>query len=562
MDNEITKNFIENLIDEDNEANTYGKRVHTRFPPEPNGYLHIGHAKSICLNFGIAKKYGGLTNLRFDDTNPSKENVEYVNSIKEDVKWLGFTWDDRMFYASNYFDKLYEYAVKLIKLGKAYVDDLSGDEIREYRGTFNTPGKESPYRNRSVEENLQLFTEMKDGKYGDGEKVLRAKIDMASPNLNMRDPVLYRIVHAPHHRTGNKWCIYPMYDFAHPVSDAIERITHSICTLEFEAHRPLYNWVLEEWDDPEGQKPRQIEFARLNVTHMITSKRKLRTLVEKGIVSGWDDPRMPTISGIRRRGYTPESIRDFCERIGVAKADSMVDISLLEYCIREDLKMKAPRLMTVIDPLKVVITNYPDGQTETMIADNNQENEAMGTRDITFSKTIYIERSDFMEVPVKKFFRLAPGKEVRLKYAYIIKCEDVIKDADGNIVELHCTYDSESKSGSGANANRKVKGTLHWVNAADAVDVETRVYDYLFNDQNDEEGDSKDFLSQINSDSLHIFHSKGEAALASYHTGDKFQFLRQGYFVIDPDTTADHIVVNRIVGLRDTWAKMQKQKKN
>lgn len=563
MDNEITKNFIENLIDEDNEANTYGKRVHTRFPPEPNGYLHIGHAKSICLNFGIAKKYGGLTNLRFDDTNPSKENVEYVNSIKEDVKWLGFTWDDRMFYASNYFDKLYEYAVKLIKLGKAYVDDLSGDEIREYRGTFNTPGKESPYRNRSVEENLQLFTEMKNGKYGDGEKVLRAKIDMASPNLNMRDPVLYRIVHAPHHRTGNKWCIYPMYDFAHPVSDAIERITHSICTLEFEDHRPLYNWVLENWDDPEGQKPRQIEFARLNVTHMITSKRKLRTLVEKGIVSGWDDPRMPTISGIRRRGYTPEAIRDFCERIGVAKADSMVDISLLEYCIREDLKMKAPRLMTVIDPLKVVITNYPDGQTEMMTADNNQENEAMGTRDMTFSKTIYIERSDFMEVPVKKFFRLAPGKEVRLKYAYIIKCEDVIKDDDGNIVELHCTYDPESKSGSGANANRKVKGTLHWVNAANAVDVETRVYDYLFNDQNDdEESDSKDFLSQINPDSLHIFHSKGEAALASYHAGDKFQFLRQGYFVIDPDTTADHIVVNRIVGLRDTWAKMQKQKKN
>ena len=563
MDNEITKNFIENLIDEDNEANTYGKRVHTRFPPEPNGYLHIGHAKSICLNFGIAKKYGGLTNLRFDDTNPSKENVEYVNSIKEDVKWLGFTWDDRMFYASNYFDKLYEYAVKLIKLGKAYVDDLSGDEIREYRGTFNTPGKESPYRNRSVEENLQLFTEMKNGKYGDGEKVLRAKIDMASPNLNMRDPVLYRIVHAPHHRTGNKWCIYPMYDFAHPVSDAIERITHSICTLEFEDHRPLYNWVLENWDDPEGQKPRQIEFARLNVTHMITSKRKLRTLVEKGIVSGWDDPRMPTISGIRRRGYTPEAIRDFCERIGVAKADSMVDISLLEYCIREDLKMKAPRLMTVIDPLKVVITNYPDGQTEMMTADNNQENEAMGTRDMTFSKTIYIERSDFMEVPVKKFFRLAPGKEVRLKYAYIIKCEDVIKDDDGNIVELHCTYDPESKSGSGANANRKVKGTLHWVNAADAVDVETRVYDYLFNDQNDdEESDSKDFLSQINPDSLHVFHSKGEAAWASHHAGDKFQVLRQGYFVIDPDTTADHIVVNRIVGLRDTWAKMQKQKKN
>jgi glutaminyl-tRNA synthetase len=561
MDNEITKNFIENIIDEDNEKNTYGKRIHTRFPPEPNGYLHIGHAKSICLNFGIAKKYGGITNLRFDDTNPSKEDVEYVNSIKEDVQWLGFTWDDRMFYASDYFDTLYNYAVKLIKLGKAYVDDLSGDEIREYRGTFSTPGKESPYRSRSVEENLKLFAEMKEGKYGDGEKVLRAKIDMASPNLNMRDPVLYRIVHAHHHRTGDKWCIYPMYDFAHPVSDAIERITHSICTLEFEDHRPLYNWVLEEWDDPEGQKPRQIEFARLNVTNMITSKRKLRTLVEKGIVSGWDDPRMPTISGIRRRGYTPEAIRDFCERIGVAKADSMVDISLLEYCIREDLKLKAPRLMTVIDPLKVVITNYPDGQTETITAENNQENEAMGTRQITFSKTIYIEKNDFMEEPVKKFFRLAPGKEVRLKYSYIIKCEDVVKDEAGNIVELHCTYDPESKSGSGANAGRKVKGTLHWVNAEDAVDVETRVYDYLFktDESDDAEGDKKDFLSQINPDSLETFASKGEAALASYHAGDKFQFLRQGYFVIDKDSTPERLVVNRIVGLRDTWAKMQKK---
>ena len=561
MDNETTKNFIENIIDEDNEKNTYGKRVHTRFPPEPNGYLHLGHAKSICLNFGIAKKYGGLTNLRFDDTNPSKENTEYVESIKRDVKWLGFDWDDRMFYASDYFDKLYEYAKKLIRLGKAYVDDLSGDEIREYRGTFNTPGKESPYRNRSVEENLQLFEEMKDGKYADGEKVLRAKIDMASPNLNMRDPVIYRIVHASHHRTGDKWCIYPMYDFAHPVSDAIERITHSICTLEFEAHRPLYNWVLEDWDDPEGQKPRQIEFARLNVTNMITSKRKLRLLVEKGIVSGWDDQRMPTISGIRRRGYTSESIRDFCERIGVAKADSLVDISLLEYCIREDLKLKAPRLMTVIDPIKVVLTNYPDGKTETMTADNNQENEAMGTREMTFSKNLYIERNDFMEEPVKKFFRLAPGKEVRLKYAYIIKCEEVIKDEDGNIVELHCTYDPESKSGSGANANRKVKGTLHWVNAEDAVDVETRVYDYLLKDDgSEEEGESKDFLDQINPHSLDVYHSKAEKTLATYHVGDKFQFLRQGYFVIDPDTTADHFVVNRIVGLRDTWAKMQKKK--
>lgn len=558
MDNETTKNFIETIIDDDNEKNTYGNRVHTRFPPEPNGYLHLGHAKSICLNFGIAKKYGGLTNLRFDDTNPSKENTEYVDSIKRDVKWLGFDWDDRMFFASDYFDKLYEYAKKLITLGKAYVDDLSGDEIRAYRGTFNEPGKESPYRNRSVEENLKLFEEMKDGKYADGEKVLRAKIDMASPNLNMRDPILYRIVHAEHHRTGDKWCIYPMYDLAHPVSDAIERITHSICTLEFEAHRPLYNWVLEDWEDPEGQKPRQIEFARLNVTNMITSKRKLRTLVEKGIVSGWDDPRMPTISGIRRRGYTPEAIRDFCERIGVAKADNMVEMALLEYCIREDLKMKAPRLMTVIDPIKVVLTNYPDGQTEQMKADNNQENEAMGMRDMTFSKHLYIERGDFMEEPVKKFFRLAPGKEVRLKYAYIIKCEEVVKDDAGNIVELRCTYDPESKSGSGANADRKVKGTLHWVNAEDAVDVETRVYDSLLRQEDGD--DSKDFLDQINPDSLVVYHSKAEKALAEYKAGDKFQFLRQGYFVIDPDTTADHMVVNRIVGLRDTWAKMQKQK--
>ncbi|KMO87341.1 glutamate--tRNA ligase [Megasphaera cerevisiae DSM 20462] len=560
MDNEITKNFIENIIDEDNESNTYEKRVHTRFPPEPNGYLHIGHAKSICLNFGIAQKYGGLTNLRFDDTNPSKENVEYVNSIKEDVQWLGFTWDDRLFYTSDYFDKIYTYAIKLICLGKAYVDDLTSDEIREYRGNFSKPGKESPCRNRSVEENLKLFEEMKDGKYADGEKVLRAKIDMASPNINMRDPVIYRIVHAPHHRTGTKWCIYPMYDFAHPVSDAIERITHSICTLEFEDHRPLYNWCLENWEDADGQIPRQIEFARLNVTNMVMSKRKLRVLVEKGIVSGWDDPRMPTIAGIRRRGYTPEAIRDFCDRIGVAKADSTVDISLLEYCIREDLKMKAPRIMTVIDPIKVVIMNYPVGQTETMTAENNQENEAMGTREMTFSRTIYIERNDFMEIPVKKFFRLSPGKEVRLKYAYIIKCEEVIKDADGVIVELHCTYDPESKSGSGINANRKVKGTLHWVNAADAVDVETRIYDYLLKSNGEEETDNGDFLAQINPHSLDVYHSKAEAYILQYHPGDKFQFLRQGYFVLDADTSATHMVVNRIVGLRDTWAKMQKNK--
>lgn len=557
MEQEKNKNFIESIIEKDIQEKKYGDRIHTRFPPEPNGYLHIGHAKSICLNFGIAKRYGGITNLRFDDTNPSKEDTEYVNSIKEDVEWLGFSWDDRMFYASDYFPILYDYAVKLISLGKAYVDDLSGEEIHAYRGTFNEPGKESPYRDRSVEENLRLFQEMKEGKYQDGEKVLRAKIDMASPNLNMRDPVLYRILHASHHRTGNTWCIYPMYDFAHPVSDAIERITHSICTLEFEAHRPLYNWVLKDWEDPEGQKPQQIEFARLNVTHMITSKRKLRALVEKGVVRGWDDPRMPTISGIRRRGYTPASIRDFCERIGVAKADSMVDSALLEYCIREDLKLKVPRIMTVIDPIKVVLVDYPEGKTETLIADNNQENESMGQRKITFSRELYIERQDFMEEPVRKFFRLAPGKEVRLKYAYIIKCERVLKDEQGNIIEIYCTHDPESKSGTGENANRKVKGTLHWVSAVDAVDITTRMYDYLLTD-NEEDGD-KDILEQINPQSLVEYQSKAEAYIKEFKQGNSFQFLRQGYFVIDPDTTSDHIVVNRIVGLRDTWAKMQKK---
>lgn len=564
MGTEIAKNFIENFIDEDFKSNRYGQRFVTRFPPEPNGYLHIGHAKSICLNFGLAQKYGGITNLRFDDTNPTKETVEYVDNIMNDVKWLGFDWGDRLYFTSDYFDILYNYAIKLIKLGKAYVDDLSKEEIKEYRGTFNTPGKESPYRNRSVEENLRLFEEMKAGKYADGEKVLRAKIDMASPNINMRDPVIYRIFHASHHRTGDKWCIYPMYDFAHPVSDAIERVTHSICTLEYEDHRPLYEWCIQDWEDPEGQLPRQIEFARLNVTKMVMSKRKLRVLVEKGIVSGWDDPRMPTIAGIRRRGYTPESIRDFCDRIGVAKADSVVDISLLEYCIREDLKLKAPRIMTVIDPIKVVITDYLDGKTETITAENNQENEAMGTRQMTFSKNIYIDRKDFMEEPVKKFFRLAPGREVRLKYAYIIKCEEVIKDADGNIVEIHCSHDPESMSGTGKNANRKVKGTLHWVNADDAVDIETRVYDYLLKDadtDDEEETDSKDFLSQINPHSLDVYHSKAEACIKQYKAGDHFQFLREGYFVIDPDTTEDHIVVNRIVGLRDTWAKMQKKNK-
>ena len=452
-----TINFIEAIINTDNEENTYGKRVHTRFPPEPNGYLHIGHAKSICLNFGLGKSYQGLTNLRFDDTNPVKEDVEYVESIEEDVKWLGFEWYGDVHYASDYFGKLYEYAQVLIKKGKAYVDDQTPEEIRANRGDFTTPGTNSPYRDRSVEENLRLFQEMKEGKYKDGEKVLRAKIDMADPNIVMRDPVLYRILHADHHRTGSEWNIYPMYDYAHPVSDAIERITHSVCTLEFEVHRPLYNWVLEDWEDTE--KPKQIEFARLNVTNMVMSKRKLRQLVELNLVSGWDDPRMPTISGLRRRGYTPESIRDFCERIGVAKADSLVEVGLLEFCIREDLKLKAPRYMAVLDPVKVVITNYPEGQTETLVIENNTENEAMGTREVTFGREVYIERGDFMEEPVKKFFRLAPGKEVRLKGAYIIECQSVVKDGNGNITEIHCTYDPATKSGTGC--QKKVKGILH-----------------------------------------------------------------------------------------------------
>ena len=547
----VSINFIEAEINKDNEEGVYGGRVHTRFPPEPNGYLHIGHAKSICLNFGLGEEYKGLTNLRFDDTNPEKEDVEYVNSIKEDVEWLGFHWDGDVRYASDYFGKMYDYAKKLISLGKAYVDDQTAEEIRQTRGDFSTPGTNSPYRDRSVEENLKLFEEMKEGKYKDGEKVLRAKIDMADPNIVMRDPVLYRIVNAAHHRTGSEWSIYPMYDFAHPIEDAIERITHSVCTLEFEVHRPLYNWVLEDWEDTE--KPRQIEFARLNVTKMVMSKRKLRALVEASLVSGWDDPRMPTISGLRRRGYTPEAIRDFCDRIGVAKADSTVDIALLEFCIREDLKLKAPRPMVVIDPVKVIIDNYPEGQTEPCVVENNPENEELGSREVMFGREIYIERADFMEEPVKKFFRLAPGKEVRLKGAYFITCQSVVKDENGTITEIHCTYDPETKSGSGC--TRKVKGTLHWVEASTAVDIETRLYDYLLK----EESDGKDFLADFNHESLQVMHSKGEASLANTVPGDRFQFLRQGYFVTDKGSTADHIVVNRIVGLRDTWAKQQKK---
>lgn len=549
-----TINFIEAIINTDNEENTYGKRVHTRFPPEPNGYLHIGHAKSICLNFGLGKSYQGLTNLRFDDTNPVKEDVEYVESIEEDVKWLGFEWYGDVHYASDYFGKLYEYAQVLIKKGKAYVDDQTPEEIRANRGDFITPGTNSPYRDRSVEENLRLFQEMKEGKYKDGEKVLRAKIDMADPNIVMRDPVLYRILHADHHRTGSEWNIYPMYDYAHPVSDAIERITHSVCTLEFEVHRPLYNWVLEDWEDTE--KPKQIEFARLNVTNMVMSKRKLRQLVELNLVSGWDDPRMPTISGLRRRGYTPESIRDFCERIGVAKADSLVEVGLLEFCIREDLKLKAPRYMAVLDPVKVVITNYPEGQTETLVIENNTENEAMGTREVTFGREVYIERGDFMEEPVKKFFRLASGKEVRLKGAYIIECQSVVKDDNGNITEIHCTYDPDTKSGTGC--QKKVKGILHWVEASTAVDMEVRLYDYLLKAEDDETAD-KDFLQQLNPNSLEVKAAKGEAAFRTTQAGDHYHFLRTGYFVTDKDSTPDHIVMNRTVGMRDTWAKLQKK---
>jgi glutaminyl-tRNA synthetase len=552
-------NFIQSIINEDLTNNRNDGRVHTRFPPEPNGYLHIGHAKSICLNFGIAARYGGLCNLRFDDTNPSKEEVEYVESIKADVKWLGFDWDDRLFYASDYFEQLYEYAVQLIKDGKAYVCDLSAEQIREYRGTLTEPGKPSPYRDRSVEENLDLFRRMRAGEFPDGSRVLRAKIDMASPNLNMRDPVLYRIMRATHHRTGDKWCIYPMYDFAHPLSDAIEGITHSICTCEFEDHRPLYDWVLEACKIK--NPPRQIEFARLNLSHTVMSKRKLRQLVEEGYVRGWDDPRMPTISGLRRRGYTPEAIRDFCERIGVAKANSIVDIAMLEHCIREDLNLRAPRVMAVLRPLRVVIENYPADRVEMLDAENNPENPGMGSRQIPFSRVIYIERDDFMEDPPKKFFRLAPGREVRLKHAYIIKCERVVKDEQtGEIIELRCTYDPATRSGM-ATETRKVKGTLHWVSAAHAVEAEVRLYDHLFLKESPDE--DEDFKANLNPNSLETLTGcMVEPGLASAAPGSRYQFLRQGYFSVDPDTSGNKPVFNRIVSLKDTWAKIQKAQEN
>ncbi len=551
-------NFIREVVKDDIASNKWEGRVHTRFPPEPNGFLHIGHAKSICLNFGLADEFGGQCNLRFDDTNPTKEEDVYVQSIIEDVKWLGFDWGDKIYYTSDYFAQLYDWAVQLIKADVAYVEDLSADEIREHRGTPTQAGKDSPFRNRSVEENLDLFERMKNGEFADGAKVLRAKIDMASGNLNMRDPVLYRILKAHHHRTGDTWCIYPMYDFAHGQSDSIETITHSICTLEFEDHRPLYDWIIDTLD---VYHPQQIEFARLNLAYTLLSKRKLLQLVEQKHVAGWDDPRMPTISGLRRRGYTPESIRDFCERIGVAKANSTVEMALLEHCLREDLNKRALRLMAVLRPLKVVLVNYPEGQVEELDSPNNPEDPEAGSRKIPLSRELYIEQEDFMEDAPKKFFRLAPGKEVRLKSAYIIKCEEVIKDSSGNITELRCTYDPDSKSG-GATAGRKIKGTLHWVSAQHAKSAEVRMYSHLFTKENPaDDKECSDLKSALNPESLETLKDcKVEPALAEAQPGDRFQFLRMGYFCADAkDYLSTAPVFNRAVTLRDTWAKIAKK---
>jgi len=552
----LPTNFIKDIINEDLKSGKNDSRVHTRFPPEPNGYLHIGHAKSICLNFGLAAEYGGLCNLRFDDTNPSKEDVEYVDSIIEDIRWLGFDWEDRLFYASDYFGKLYEYAVTLIKKGVAYVDDLTGDQIREHRGTLTEPGKESPYRNRSIEENLDLFERMRSGEFPDGSRTLRAKVDMASPNFNMRDPVMYRILHASHHRTGDKWCIYPMYDWAHGQSDSIEGITHSICTLEFEAHRPLYDWFVDQLGI---HHPQQIEFARLNLTYTVMSKRKLLQLVQEHIVSGWDDPRMPTISGLRRRGYTPEAIRDFAERIGVAKRDSMVDVALLEHCLREDLNKHAVRVMGVLRPLRLIIDNYPEGKIEELVAINNPEDASMGTRKLPFSRELYIEQDDFHEIAPKKWFRLAPGAEVRLKHAFIIKCVDVVKDPkSGEVIELHCTYDPQTRSGESADG-RKVKGTLHWVSAPHAIEAEVRLYDSLFTKEIPDA--DPDFRDNINPHSLEIIKgAKFEPGLRDAKPGNRYQFLRHGYFIADiVDSKPGAPIFNRTVGLRDTWAKIEKK---
>ena len=555
----VPTDFIRQIVEEDVRISKYDGRVHTRFPPEPNGYLHIGHATSICLNFGIAEDFGGLCNLRFDDTNPIGESIEYVESIKEDIRWLGFDWGNREFYASDYFEQLYEYAVKLIGKGVAYVCDLSPGEIRKYRGTLTEPGTDSPYRSRSAEENLDLFGRILAGEFPDGSRTLRAKINMASPNLNMRDPVMYRILRETHFRQGDKWCIYPMYDFTHGQSDSIEGVTHSLCSQEFEDHRPLYDWYLDEL---EIYHPQQIEFARRNLSYAVMSKRKLIQLVEEGHVSGWDDPRMPTLSGLRRRGYTPEAIRDFCGRIGVAKSDNLVDIAMLEHCIRQDLNKHALRVMAVLRPLKVVINNYPEEQTEELEATNNPEDLSMGSRKIPFSRELYIEQEDFMESPSKKYFRLAPGREVRLMHAYYVKCERVVKDAKtGEVLEVHCTYDPETRGGWSENG-RKVKGTLHWVSANHSLEAEVRLYDHLFLKENpDDVEDGDDFKSNLNPNSLEILTScQIEPSLMDVNSGDRYQFLRQGYFCVDPDSSAEKPVFNRTVSLRDTWAKIQKNR--
>lgn len=550
--------FIREIIREDNRTGKHGGRVHTRFPPEPNGYLHIGHAKSICLNFGIAQEFAGLCNLRFDDTNPCKEDVEYVDSIMEDVRWLGFDWQDRLYYASDYFEQIYQWALQLIQAGKAYVCDLTADEVREHRGTLTEPGTNSPYRDRSVEENLALFERMKQGEFPDGSRTLRAKIDMASPNLNMRDPVMYRILHATHHRSGDKWCIYPTYDFTHGQSDSIERITHSICTLEFENHRPLYDWYIRELGI---FAPQQIEFARLNLTYTVMSKRRLLELVKQGFVSGWDDPRMPTICGLRRRGYTPEAIRTFCATIGVSKVDSVVDIALLEHCLRVDLNKRAPRVMGVLRPLKVVIGNYPEGQVEEMDAVNNPEDASMGTRKVPFSRELWIEQDDFREVPPKKYHRLAPGQEVRLRYAYLVRCVRVVKDSTtGEVVEVHCTYDPVTRGGNTPDG-RKVKGTIHWVSAAQAVAAEVRLYDHLFTKPDpDDVPAGQEYKVNLNPDSLQrLTGCFVEPSLKGAAPGSRFQFERLGYFCVDADSTAEKPVFNRAVSLVDTWAKIEKK---
>jgi glutaminyl-tRNA synthetase len=565
--------FIRVIVAEDIKTNKWGGRVVTRFPPEPNGYLHIGHAKSICLNFGIAAEFGGRCHLRFDDTNPEKEEQEYVNSIIENVRWLGWDWSEHLYYGSDYFDQMYQWAVELIKKGKAYVCDLTAEQTREYRGTLTEPGMDSPYRNRSVEENMELFERMKAGEFPDGSRTLRAKIDMAHPNLNMRDPVMYRILHATHHRSGDKWCIYPMYDWAHGFEDSIETVTHSICTLEFENHRPLYDWFIDavnegRTDDgsgPWGKKihhPQQIEFARLNLTYTVMSKRKLLNLVQEHLVSGWDDPRMPTISGIKRRGYSPEAIREFCRRIGVNKFNSTVDIALLEHCLREDLNKTSPRVMAVLKPLKVVIDNYPEDQVEELDAINNPEDPNAGMRKVPFSRELFIEQEDFMEEPPKKFFRLAPGREVRLRYAYFITCTEVVKDKDGDILELHCTYDPATRGGD-APDRRKVKSTLHWVSARHAIEAEVRLYDYLFTKENpDDVPKGEDFKSNLNPNSLEVLSScMVEPSLAGAAPLSRFQFERLGYFCVDPDSSEGKLIFNRTVGLRDTWAKIQQAQK-